>query len=150
MIFNMWFLWIFGRNIEDALGHFPYLVFYLTCGFAAALAQIVCRSELAGSNGGRQRRDCGSDGRILCSVSTGAGADAGSLLCSSSFSGCRPGRCWATGSCLQFLSGVGTALVAPEQERQAGLRSGPMWEALWREFAGAAVPFRTRRYRYGY
>jgi membrane associated rhomboid family serine protease len=39
LIFNMWFLWIFGRNLEDALGHFPYLVFYLTCGVAAALAQ---------------------------------------------------------------------------------------------------------------
>jgi hypothetical protein len=39
LVFNMWFLWIFGRNIEDALGHFPYLVFYLTCGLAAALAQ---------------------------------------------------------------------------------------------------------------
>lgn len=39
LIFNMWFLWIFGRNVEDALGHFPYLVFYLTCGIVAALAQ---------------------------------------------------------------------------------------------------------------
>lgn len=39
LIFNMWFLWIFGRNVEDALGHFPYLVFYLTCGVAAAFAQ---------------------------------------------------------------------------------------------------------------
>jgi len=38
---NMWFLWIFGRNLEDALGHFPYLVFYFTCGIAAALAQIL-------------------------------------------------------------------------------------------------------------
>jgi len=37
---NMWFLWIFGRNLEDALGHFPYLVFYLLCGVAAAVAQI--------------------------------------------------------------------------------------------------------------
>lgn len=41
LLFNMWFLWIFGRNIEEALGHFPYLVFYLTCGLAAALAQTI-------------------------------------------------------------------------------------------------------------
>jgi membrane associated rhomboid family serine protease len=37
---NMWFLWIFGHNVEDALGHRRYLVFYLLCGTAAAAAQI--------------------------------------------------------------------------------------------------------------
>ena len=40
IIFNMWFLWIFGDNIEDYLGHFIYLIFYLLCGVAAALTQI--------------------------------------------------------------------------------------------------------------
>src|SRR5688572_30042453 len=29
---NMWFLWIFGNNIEDAMGHARFLVFYLICG----------------------------------------------------------------------------------------------------------------------
>src|SRR5690242_6189141 len=38
---NMLFLWIFGNNIEDALGHGRYLLFYLLCGLAAATAQIV-------------------------------------------------------------------------------------------------------------
>ena len=37
---NMWFLWIFGDNIEDILGHFKFLMFYLLCGVAAALAQV--------------------------------------------------------------------------------------------------------------
>jgi membrane associated rhomboid family serine protease len=37
---NMWFLWIFGDNIEDILGHEKYLVFYLLCGVAAALTQV--------------------------------------------------------------------------------------------------------------
>jgi membrane associated rhomboid family serine protease len=37
---NLWFLWIFGDNIEDYLGHFSYLVFYLLCGIAAALTDI--------------------------------------------------------------------------------------------------------------
>lgn len=37
---NMWFLWIFGDNVEDHLGHFLYLVFYLICGIAAALTDI--------------------------------------------------------------------------------------------------------------
>jgi membrane associated rhomboid family serine protease len=34
---NMLFLWVFGDNVEDAMGHLRFLVFYLTCGVAAAL-----------------------------------------------------------------------------------------------------------------
>lgn len=37
---NLWFLWIFGDNVEDYLGHFSYLIFYLLCGIAAALTDI--------------------------------------------------------------------------------------------------------------
>jgi membrane associated rhomboid family serine protease len=40
IIFNMWWLWIFGDNIEDYLGHFKYLVFYLVTGFVAASVHI--------------------------------------------------------------------------------------------------------------
>jgi membrane associated rhomboid family serine protease len=36
---NMLFLWIFGDNVEDRMGHKRYLVFYFACGIAAALAQ---------------------------------------------------------------------------------------------------------------
>lgn len=36
---NMLYLWIFGDNIEASLGHFRYVIFYLLCGVAAALAQ---------------------------------------------------------------------------------------------------------------
>jgi membrane associated rhomboid family serine protease len=41
MLGNMWFLWIFGNNIEDSMGHVRFLVFYLLCGVAAALAQVM-------------------------------------------------------------------------------------------------------------
>ncbi|RCK19788.1 protease [Thalassospira profundimaris] len=34
---NMLYLWIFGNNVEDAMGHFRFLMFYLICGIAAAL-----------------------------------------------------------------------------------------------------------------
>ena len=37
---NMWFLWIFGNNIEDSMGHLRFVVFYLVCGLAAAFGQI--------------------------------------------------------------------------------------------------------------
>ena len=40
LIGNMWFLWVFGDNIEDAMGSMRFLLFYLVCGFAAAFAQI--------------------------------------------------------------------------------------------------------------
>lgn len=40
IIGNMWFLWIFGDNIEDRLGHFKYILFYLMCGVAAGLTHV--------------------------------------------------------------------------------------------------------------
>jgi membrane associated rhomboid family serine protease len=41
IIFNMWWLWIFGDNVEDSLGHFPYLIFYLLGGLGAAVVHII-------------------------------------------------------------------------------------------------------------
>ena len=40
---NMLFLWVFGDNVEDSMGHLRYLIFYLICGAAAALAQMLIR-----------------------------------------------------------------------------------------------------------
>ncbi len=37
---NMWFLWIFGNNVEDSMGHLRFIVFYLVCGLAAAALQV--------------------------------------------------------------------------------------------------------------
>lgn len=42
---NMLFLFIFGDNLENLLGHIRYAAFYIVCGFAAALAQIVMDSD---------------------------------------------------------------------------------------------------------
>jgi membrane associated rhomboid family serine protease len=39
LISNMVYLWVFGNNIEDRLGHFKYLIFYLSCGALAAGCQ---------------------------------------------------------------------------------------------------------------
>jgi len=38
---NLMFLWIFGDNVENALGHARYLIFYLTCGVLASLSHVV-------------------------------------------------------------------------------------------------------------
>ncbi len=40
LIGNMWFLWVFGNNVEDSMGRARYLAFYLLCGVAAAMAQV--------------------------------------------------------------------------------------------------------------
>jgi membrane associated rhomboid family serine protease len=38
---NMWFLWLFGNNVEDAMSRARFLVFYVVCGIAAALLQVL-------------------------------------------------------------------------------------------------------------
>jgi membrane associated rhomboid family serine protease len=40
LIGNMWFLWLFGNNVEDSMGRARFTVFYLVCGIAAALGQV--------------------------------------------------------------------------------------------------------------
>lgn len=41
IIGNMWFLWIFGDNVEDAMGHTRFAIFYVLCGLAAAGTQML-------------------------------------------------------------------------------------------------------------
>src|SRR4051812_30547862 len=46
LITNMWFLWIFGDNVEDRLGHFTYLIFYVLCGLGAGLVHAVLNYDM--------------------------------------------------------------------------------------------------------
>jgi membrane associated rhomboid family serine protease len=41
IIGNMWFLWIFGANVEDRLGPMEYLIFYFVCGIGSGVAQVL-------------------------------------------------------------------------------------------------------------
>ncbi|MCP5114734.1 MAG: rhomboid family intramembrane serine protease [bacterium] len=54
---NMWFLWIYGDNVEDILGKWKYLFFYLACGVLASLIHI-------GFNGDSQAPMIGASGAI--------------------------------------------------------------------------------------
>lgn len=47
LIGNMLYLWIFGNNIEDTLGHFRFLTFYLLAGLSAALMQVLSDPQSA-------------------------------------------------------------------------------------------------------
>jgi membrane associated rhomboid family serine protease len=44
---NMWYLWIFGDNVEDRVGHVRFAAFYLLCGLVAAVGQIFMDPEAA-------------------------------------------------------------------------------------------------------
>lgn len=44
---NMWFLWLFGNNIEDVMGHGRFLIFYLLAGLAAAFTQVLVSPDSA-------------------------------------------------------------------------------------------------------
>jgi membrane associated rhomboid family serine protease len=39
LLVNMWFMWIFADNVEDRMGRFPFLIFYLLCGVLATILQ---------------------------------------------------------------------------------------------------------------
>ncbi len=54
---NMLYLWIFGDNIEDRLGHFKYVIFYLLCGFMATMTHAVM-------NAGSRLPSIGASGAI--------------------------------------------------------------------------------------
>ena len=45
LIGNMWFLWIFGDNVEDRVGHMRFVLLYLCCGLAGSLAHLVSNSS---------------------------------------------------------------------------------------------------------
>ena len=47
IIGNMWFLWIFGNNVEDSMGSFRFVVFYLLCGLLAAALQTATNPDSA-------------------------------------------------------------------------------------------------------
>ena len=47
MLGNMWFLWLFGNNVEDSMGRLRFVVFYLLCGLTAATAQIITSPDSA-------------------------------------------------------------------------------------------------------
>lgn len=45
LIGNMWFLWIFGKNVEDRLGHIGYAIFYFVCGLAAGASHLITNAH---------------------------------------------------------------------------------------------------------
>jgi membrane associated rhomboid family serine protease len=61
---NMLFLWIFGDNIEDRLGHVRYTIFYLLCGLIASLAHVFTTAAFAGQQADMLVPSLGASGAI--------------------------------------------------------------------------------------
>jgi membrane associated rhomboid family serine protease len=61
---NMLFLWIFGDNVEDRMGHLRYLVFYLLCGVLASLAHVFITAAFASDQSGMLVPSLGASGAI--------------------------------------------------------------------------------------
>ncbi len=144
---NMWFLWVFGRSMEDALGHGRYLIFYLVCGVAAAAVQVI------------------SDPATTVPMVGASGAIAGIMggyfvlyprarvlmLVPFLFIFFLWLPAWAVLGywfVIQFLSGVGTALVQNER----GMGGVAFWAHVGGFVAGFGLislfPARVRRYMY--
>jgi len=58
---NMLFLWVFGRNVEDLIGGSRFLIFYLLCGFAAAVVHVI-------TNPYSRMSTIGASGAITCAL----------------------------------------------------------------------------------
>lgn len=146
LIFNMWGLWVFGDNVEDYLGHFRYLLFYLLTGVAAALLHLFF-------NAGSQVPSVGASGAI-------AGVMGGYFLLYPSarvltlipifflyFTWLPAWLLLGYWFVVQFLSGAATSIT------HQGQGGGIAWWAHVGGFAaGAAViklfPARAPKYRY--
>ena len=61
---NMLFLWIFGDNVEDRMGHVRYLIFYLVCGVLASLAHVFATAAFAADPGSLLIPSLGASGAI--------------------------------------------------------------------------------------
>jgi membrane associated rhomboid family serine protease len=149
ILFNMWFLWIFGRNVEDALGHFPYLIFYLSCGLMAALAQIVSNFSSAIPMVGASGAIAGVMGGYFVLYPRARVM----MLVPFFFVFFLWLPAWVVLGywfVLQFLSGVGTALVGGG----GNVGGVAFWAHVGGFLAGVVLvklfPSKTQRYRYGY
>jgi membrane associated rhomboid family serine protease len=146
VIGNMWFLWIFGDNIEDHLGHFTYLVFYLASGIGAAFAQVILNPHSIVPTVGASGAIAGVLGAYFVLYPRARVLIWFPIF----FMFYLPA--WVTLGywfAMQFLSGAATS-IASYSETQGGVA---FWAHVGGFVAGIVLikilPERPRRYRYG-
>ena len=98
IIGNMLYLWIFGNNIEDVLGHVRFVLFYLLCGTAAALAQSLADTHSEVPMIGASGAIAGVLGAYLVLFPRAHSSSWCRSASSPRSCGCRPSTCSASGS----------------------------------------------------
>jgi membrane associated rhomboid family serine protease len=146
VIGNMWFLWIFGDNIEDYLGHFKYLIFYLASGLGAAFAQVILNPHSIVPTVGASGAIAGVLGAYFVLYPRAR------VLIWFPIFFLFYVPAWVTLGywfAMQFLSGAATSIVS-SSETQGGVA---FWAHVGGFVAGIVLikilPERPRRYRYG-
>lgn len=149
VIFNMWFLYIFGDNIEDYLGHFRYLLFYLLTGIGAAALHILMNPNSTVPSVGASGAIAGVMGAYFILYPSARVLTLVPFFFI--FFVWLPAWVWLGIWFLgQFLSGAATA-IAYTSQTTGGIA---FWAHVGGFVAGVAViklfPTRPRRYRYFY
>lgn len=149
LIFNMWALWIFGDNIEDYLGHFWYLVFYLTSGLAAAALHTMLNPTSAIPSVGASGAIAGVMGAYLVLYPTARVTTLLPLFVFFTFINLPAWLVLGYWFIVQFLSGAATSIAYSNQTSGGGVA---FWAHVGGFVAGIALiklfPRRPRRYHF--
>ena len=122
---NMLFLWVFGDNVEDAMGHIKFLIFYLLCGVAGGLAHAIALPDLEAAADRCERRGRRRHCRLSHPASARDGVGAGVPL--------HPAA---------HLGGLGARLLGADPVRDGDSCTKPMQVAWWAHIGGmVAVRF---------
>jgi hypothetical protein len=149
IIGNMWVLYIFGDNIEDYLGHFPYLIFYLVAGFAAAVTHILLNLGSSVPTVGASGAIAGVMGAYFLLYPKARVLTLVPLIIFFTFWWLPAWIVLGYWFLIQFLSGTATA-IAYSNQTTGGIA---VWAHVGGFVAGIVMikvfPQRARRYRYG-
>jgi hypothetical protein len=146
---NMWVLWIFGDNIEDYLGHFVFIVFYLLSGLAAAIAHTLLNAGSAMPTVGASGAIAGVMGAYLVLYPRAKVLTLVPLIVIFTFWWLPAWIVLGYWFVIQFFSGAVTA-VAVSSQTTGGIA---FWAHVGGFVAGIVLikvfPARVRRVRYG-
>jgi membrane associated rhomboid family serine protease len=148
LIFNMWALYIFGDNIEDYLGHFRYLLFYLISGLAASFLHILMNPTSTLPSVGASGAIAGVMGAYFILYPSARVLTWVFFIVFIWLPAWLVLGFWFVG---QFLSGAATSIAYTSQTSGGGIA---FWAHVGGFVAGLAMiklfPTRPRRYRYFY
>jgi len=149
LIGNMWVLWIFGDNIEDYLGHFVYIVFYLLSGLAAAIAHTLLNAGSPVPSVGASGAIAGVMGAYLVLYPRAKVLTIVPLIVFFTFWWLPAWIVLGYWFVIQFFSGAATS-IAYAHQTAGGIA---FWAHVGGFVAGIALiklfPARERRFRYG-